>query len=133
MPPKSVPKHTAKSEHLTVSLKLELLSKLDSGKTVAQMCKEYGVKKQTLSDFKRQRVKLEAYAAKFGGREKNDVGRKHMKKCQIAYVDAAVYKWYVQQHSCGAVVCGAELAASAHKIVIHMGLKDFKAGDGWLW
>ena len=34
-----------KRTNLTISAKLELLKKLDSGCSVAKVCKEYGVKK----------------------------------------------------------------------------------------
>ena len=132
MPPKVVSKRPRKPVHLTVGQKLELLEKLESGKTVAQMCQEYGVKKQTVSDFKKQKAKLQAYAVKFGG-VKGDIGRKHMRQCKLADIDAAVYKWYVQQRSCGVAVRGIELAESGTKLAAHLGHENLKGSDGWLW
>ena len=41
-----------KCTNLTISAKLELLKKLDSGYSVAKVCEEYGVKKQTVSDIR---------------------------------------------------------------------------------
>ena len=40
-----------KCTNLTISAKLELLKKLDSGFSVAKVCEEYGVKKQIVSDI----------------------------------------------------------------------------------
>ena len=45
MPPKQVAKRTAKPVHLSLAKKLELIRKLESGKAVAELCEEYGVKK----------------------------------------------------------------------------------------
>ena len=44
---------------------LELLKKLSSGYSVAKVCEEYGMKKQTLSDIRKAREKLQAFAVKF--------------------------------------------------------------------
>ena len=66
------------------------------------------MKKQTVSDIRKQKSKLETFTVKFGGATAGEVGRKTMKKCQNEDLDEAVYKWYVQQRSCGVVVwcCG---------------------------
>ena len=62
MPPKVV-KH--KRVNLNITQKLELIRKLENGKTVAQICDEYGVKKQTVSDIQKVKDKLRNYAANF--------------------------------------------------------------------
>ena len=72
--------------NLTISAKLELLKKLDSGCSVAKECEEYGVKKQTVSDIHKTRGKLEAFAVKFDVSASKDISgivhkRKHMKVC----------------------------------------------------
>ena len=53
-----------KRKRVTLSLaqKLELISKLESGHTVAQVCAIYGVKKQTVSDIKKSKEKLKKYS-----------------------------------------------------------------------
>ena len=56
---------TRKRVHLSIQDKLELLKKLDSGYSVAKVCEEYGVKKQTVSDIRRARAKLKAYSLKY--------------------------------------------------------------------
>ena len=54
-----------KRVHLSIKDKLELLKKLDSGYSVAKVCSEYGVKKQTVSDIRRAREKLKVFSMKF--------------------------------------------------------------------
>ena len=92
-----------KRTHLSVATKLELLKKLDKGVSVAKVCAEYGVKKQTVSDIKKAKPKLMEYASQFcvdGAAARSGKGkdRKHMCKAKESELDAAVLKWYVQQH-----------------------------------
>ncbi len=139
MPPKNplkkVTKRTAKPVHLSVAQKLELIRKLEAGKTVSQVCEIYGIKKQTVSDIKKSKEKLQTYAVKFSvaGPGKGEPGKKHMKESKSVNLDAAVYKWYEQERACGMNVRGVELAASAAKLAVQLGISDFKASDGWLW
>lgn len=136
-PKKKVTKRTKKPVHLSVAQKLELIRKIDGGKSVAQMCVEYGVKKQTISDIRRAKEKLQSYAVKYSVSHTNkggsSSGRKHMKVSQLVDLDTAVYKWYIQQRSVAVCVRGVEIASSAAKLAAHMGITDFKASDGWLW
>ena len=75
-----------KRTNLTISAKLELLKKLDSGCSVVKVCEKYRVKKQTVSDIRKARWKLEAFAVKFDVNATKDRSgivhkRKHMKVC----------------------------------------------------
>ena len=135
MSPKKVSKRTAKPVHLSVAQKLELIRKLESGKSVAEVCEEYGVKKQTVSDIRKAKEKLQGYATKFSvsGSAQGDPGRKHMKSAKSVDLDAAVYKWYCQERACGVEVRGVELASSATKLARQLGLPEFHGSDGWLW
>ena len=47
--------------NLTINQKLELLRKLERGVSVASVCEEYGVKKQTVSDIRKAKDKLRGY------------------------------------------------------------------------
>ncbi|MPC38101.1 Tigger transposable element-derived protein 7 [Portunus trituberculatus] len=42
-------------------------------------------------------------------------------------------KWYVQERSVGINVHGVEIMSAAKRLVVKLGLPDFKASDGWLW
>ena len=70
--------------NLSVMQKLEVIKKLEMGASVASVCKQYGVKKQTVSDNRKSKDKVIKYAASLGvdasssksGKVRN---RKHMK------------------------------------------------------
>ena len=50
---------------LPVAAKLELIRKLEKGTSVAKLCEEYGVAKQTVSDIKKAKPKLMEYTAQY--------------------------------------------------------------------
>ncbi|XP_061608174.1 uncharacterized protein LOC133467379 [Phyllopteryx taeniolatus] len=85
-----------KRNNISISDKLELIKKLESGVSVASVCQQYGVKKQTVSDIRKSKEKLRAFAGKFNvDPVRNRKGvvrmRKHMK------VSPSQDPWYVQQ------------------------------------
>ena len=126
-----------KRTNLTISAKLELLKKLDSGCSVAKVCEEYGVKKQAVSDIRKARGKLEAFAVKFDGSATKDRSgivhkRKHMKVCSSKDLEEAVFKWYTQERSVKVNVRGTDLLNAAFKLAKHMGI-EFSGSTGWLW
>ena len=126
-----------KRTNLTISAKLELLKKLDSGYSVAKVCEEYGVKKQTVSDIRKARGELEAFAVKFDVSEsKGKSGivhkRKHTKVCSSKDLEEALFKWYTQERSVKVNVRGTDLLDAACKLAKHMGI-EFSGSTGWLW
>ena len=135
MPPKS---EKAKSRmRLTISQKIELLQKLDDGWTVAQVCEEFGVKKQTVSDIKKAKEQLRSHARKHsetGTVDTTNVGSiKSIKAAGHTNHDEAVFRWFEQQRSVGVAVRGHEIKMAAVTFADKMKIKDFKASDGWLY
>ena len=68
---------------------------LESGVSVKRVCEEYGVKKQTLSDIRRQKEKLTQYSLKYSvdgyaNKSGSSVLRKHMKVGNQKELDEAV-------------------------------------------
>ncbi|KAG7172017.1 Tigger transposable element-derived protein 7-like 10 [Homarus americanus] len=130
---------TPKRKYVTLSVnqKLELIRKLEAGASVARVCNEYGVKKQTVSDIRKAKDKLTAFSLKYNvdaTSKSSSVGaRKPMRVAKDTNLEEAVTKWFVQQRSCGNVVRGVEIQAAAVKLASHMGIENFKASDGWLW
>ena len=125
---------------LTIETKLELLKKLDSGYSVAKVCAEYGVAKQTVSDIRKSREKLKAFATKFdvhsSGSDRSaglSSKRKHMKVCTSKELEEAVLKWYVQERSVCVNVRGTDILDAAVKLARHMGIENFTGSTGWLW
>ena len=47
--------------NFSVARQLDLLKKLESAMSVAIVCEEYGMKKQTVSDIKKAKPKLESF------------------------------------------------------------------------
>ncbi|XP_062854201.1 tigger transposable element-derived protein 7-like [Trichomycterus rosablanca] len=126
-----------KRVHLGIAEKLELIKKVESGVSVASVCEEYGVRKQTVSDIRKSKEKLKEYSVKFSVEKNKDKKgvvhtRKHMKAPQSKELEEAVYKWYVQQRSVNVTVRGVEIKVVADELARHMGI-EFKASDGWLW
>ncbi|CAK8681854.1 unnamed protein product [Clavelina lepadiformis] len=60
----SKPDEKSKRLNLSVTQKLELIKKLEKGASVASVCDQYGVKKQTVSDIK-SKDKLLKYATSY--------------------------------------------------------------------
>lgn len=122
---------------LSVNQKLELIKKLEAGATVAHVCEEYGVKKQTVSDIRKAKDKLTAFSLKFGvpstSKTSSVGGRKHMRVAQDKDLEEAVYTWIMQERSCGVNVRGSEIQNAAAKLAKHMGVEKFQATAGWLW
>ena len=88
--------------NLTISAKLELLKELNSGYSVAKVCEEFVVKKQTVSDIRKAREKLQAFAVKSDVSVNKDKSgmihkRKHMKVCTSKELEEAAVKWYTQE------------------------------------
>ena len=125
-----------KCTNLSSGAKLELIKKLESGVSVARVCDEYGVKKQTISDIRRSKEKLQAFALKFDvdpSKDKKDVhSRKHMKVARNKDLEEAVYKCYVQQCSVSVNMRGVVILDAAVKLAAHMGI-PFHGNTSWLW
>ncbi|KAM3845460.1 uncharacterized protein M6D78_003151 [Vipera latastei] len=126
-----------KRVNLSVKQKLELIEKLESGWSVARVCEEYGVKKQTVSDIRKAKEKLKRFVRMCDvdstGAAAAEIGaRKHMKMSQEASLEEAVLRWYLERRAEGAKVRRVDLKAAANAIAADMQLA-FKASDGWIW
>ena len=123
-----------KRVHLSIQDKLELLKKLESGYSVARVCDEYGIKKQTVSDIRKAKDKLKSFAVNFEVEKASSIKdkRKHMKMCSNKDLENAVYKWYMQQRSVQVSVRGTKILDAANKLAQHMGI-PFCGSSGWLW
>ena len=78
MPGRGTARAPRKLVTLSVNKKLELISKLEGGASVKSVCEEYGVKKQTVSDIRKNKDKLLVFSVKYnviegreGSKEKN--------------------------------------------------------------
>ncbi|KAG7169085.1 Tigger transposable element-derived protein 7-like 76 [Homarus americanus] len=88
-----------------MSKKPELIKKLESRVCMVRICDEYEVKKQTGSDMYKAKDKLTPFAMKYDVDAASTAReRKHMKVPKDKELEEAVYKWFVQQRSCGVKV-----------------------------
>jgi len=71
---------------------------------VACIGDQYGITKQTVSDFKSNKEIFKQHTIIFALSNSGDIsGKKTLKKIYDEKLGKAVYKWYVQQHSNRAV------------------------------
>jgi hypothetical protein len=50
--------HGQKKEKLECKTKVEIIETFESGVSIARVCEEYGVKKQTVSDIRKRKYRL---------------------------------------------------------------------------
>ena len=125
-------KHTL----LTIKQKNELLDKLEKGVPVVNLVAEYGVAKQTVSDIKRNKEKICAYAAQVHsdqGVSDPKYTHKKLKTGQFIELEKAVLEWYRQQESVGIAVRGSDLKDASFRLAVQMKMKDFQASNGWFY
>ena len=62
-----MPKQSKKCNRVNLSVmqNLEVIKKLKKGANVASVCKQYGVKKQTVSGIRKSKAKLTKYTASY--------------------------------------------------------------------
>ncbi|XP_076048822.1 uncharacterized protein LOC143029777 isoform X2 [Oratosquilla oratoria] len=122
---------------LTLAQKLEIVKKLEVGASVKHICEEYGIKKQTVSDIRRAKDKLNEFALKYSvdGYSSQTgalTARKHMRVGGQKELDEAVLKWYIQQKACGSNVPLSAIANACQQFSKHLGLPS-TVSDSWLW
>ena len=107
-----------KCPNCSIGAESELIKKLELGFSVARVCEEYGIKKQTITDIRRSKEKIQAYALKFDvdpNKDKTGVVHmsKYMKVARSRDLEEAVRKWYVQERSVGVNLHGVNILDKA--------------------
>ena len=128
-----------KRKHRTLNIKekLEILDKLDQGKSLTSLALEYGVGRATVSDFKRQKAKIREFAKRHlpydvKVTKVKDIART-MRTGKHKALDEATFKWWKQLTANGVSVRGVDILDAAAKLAKEMGITDFVGSDGWLW
>ena len=135
--PQDEAKKKRKRVHLTIQKKLDLLKKLEAGRSVISLCAEFGVSKQCVSDTKKSKAAILAYSTQrcidaASAKGKHGAPRKHMTTGKHTDLDTAVIKWYTQQRSVGVNVRGVEIIRTSEEMARHSEIPNFKESDGWL-
>lgn len=130
----SKPSQCKKRKHTSLSLndKLCVIEKLDNGASVASICGQYGIAKQTVSDLRKKKDDIRKFVLKFNV-EKETSGLKRMRLPLDQSLDDAVYKWFCQLRSSGLAVRGVEIQAAAKRLAKNLDINNFKASSGWLF
>lgn len=117
---------------LTITQKLEMISKIENGASRKQMCLNYGIGETTVRDVLKQKDKLLAFASmsdSASGMKK----RKTMKTSTYNELDSALTEWLAQVRSEGTPVSGPIIATKAKIFFDLLGLEgNFDASSGWL-
>ena len=111
-----------------------MIKKLEKGASVASVCEQYGVKKQTVSDIRKSNDKLMNYGALLcvdassskSGKVRN---RKHIKTGKDQVSDATVMKWYIKERSSEVNLHGVDLLTAATKFDAHLRYTNFKGSE----
>lgn len=125
---------SGKRKHKAISLheKLKIIENLENGATVASVCAEYGIAKQTVSDIRKKKSELLSFALKCNV-DKETCRVKRMRAPADQKLDDAVYKWYEQFRASGIAVRGVEIQAAAERLAKQLGVNGFTASAGWLF
>ena len=119
----------AKRKSISLSTKLSIVEDLEcKRKTQADICKEMGLSKSTVSTLWANRMKIKA-AVTDGSTSSS---RKKLRVSSYEDVDMALYQWFVSLREKHVPVSGALMKAKAEKFAESMGLEHFKCSNGWL-
>ncbi|XP_069678783.1 tigger transposable element-derived protein 7-like [Periplaneta americana] len=116
---------------LSIADKLEIISRLEAGASVAAVAGEYGLGLTTVKDLRRNKDRLRQFANTY------DAGgvsaRKTLKLPTDTNLEVAVYRWYIQQRATGVAVRGVDIQAAAERLAKQLKIPNFSASCGWLW
>lgn len=120
-------KHSA----CTLQEKLEVLKRLDKGETATKLAVEFGVGKATISDWKKNRSKIEQFCTATS--EKTLEQRCNSTNSIYEKLDEATFLWFTQERQKGVPISGPliqEKALQLNKML--NGDSTFTASNGWL-
>ncbi|XP_065642738.1 tigger transposable element-derived protein 4-like [Hydra vulgaris] len=107
--------------------KCKALKDLETGMSNKEVAKKYGVPKNTLSTWIKNKTKLLTSLEKNGTKSK----RKKLRIGNFKNVDKAIYTWFVAKRSQQVPIDGTILKEKALKFAEALGELDFKASDCW--
>lgn len=128
----SVAMASVKRKHKTLSLKdkLDALKRLDNGETLTKLATELCVGKATISDWKKNRAKLEQNCATSSAKSLEN--RQTMKQSVYTQVDEALFLWFTQEREKGTPLSGPIVQEKAVQLNTLMnGDPSFSASTGW--
>ena len=101
--------------------KCNALKDLESGMSNKEVAEKYGVPKNTISTWLKNKDKYRAASDKSSN-----------KRSDYERVDKVVFKWFLAQRSQNLPIDGVFVKEKALQYAKELGFKDFQASDGWL-
>uniref|UniRef100_A0A1B6G8K7 HTH psq-type domain-containing protein n=1 Tax=Cuerna arida TaxID=1464854 RepID=A0A1B6G8K7_9HEMI len=93
-----------KHSSCTVEQKLKALKRLDNGESLTKIAAEIGVGKATVSDWKKNRLKIEQFSTTTSKKTLKD--RHHVTVSVNEKIDEAVFLWFSQERQKGVPISG---------------------------
>ena len=107
--------------------KYSALKEVEDGKTKSQVAAKYGIPKNTLSTWLKNKDKI-FEATKKGSNSK----RQRLRQGTFANLDQAMFKWLLVVRSRDVAVSALVFKTKAIEFAEKMNVENFKASDGWL-
>lgn len=120
-----------KNNFLSLKDKAEILERLENGETAANLAREYGISKSTVSRFKKRKEIIHRAVSTI---YPNNTNRRTMRGTFHPKMEQALYKWYVEQCQQNVEVSTAMLRHQA-QIFYHEFRESnysFSASTGWM-
>ena len=106
--------------------KCNALKDLESGMSNKEVAEKYGVPKNTISTWLKNKDKYRAAS------DKSSNKRKKLRESDYERVDKVVFKWFLAQRSQNVPIDCVFVKEKALQYAKELGFKDFQASDGWL-
>ncbi|KAH7948521.1 hypothetical protein HPB52_024078 [Rhipicephalus sanguineus] len=118
-----------RGKYVTMSMakKAAIVKLVESGRSRADVAKEFHISKQTLSDYIKNKQKiLEAAEKSTGSRQKN------VSQGTYPKLEEALLVWLKSTVASKVPVSGGLLKQKAEMMALQMNIEGFKVSDGWL-
>ena len=106
--------------------KCKALRGLESGLSNKEVAAKYGVPKNTVSTWVKNKAKL------FTALEQCSNKRKKLRESDYKRVDDVVFKWFLSKRSQDIPIDGVFIKEKALQYAKELGFNEFQASDGWL-
>ena len=117
-----------KSNCKSIVEKYKILKEVEQGTSCGAVIRKYGIAKQTLSNWIKEKSKI------FAAVEANNSSAKRQRLRQSSYdnVDQACYKWLVCARHKNIPISGNILKTKALYFAKEFGFDSFQASNGWI-
>ena len=110
----------------TLAKKCQALRDLENGLSNKNVAEKYGVRKNTVSTWVKNKEKI------FTALEKSSNKRKKVMESNYLDIDNVVFKWFLSDFYKSIPIDGTLIKEKAMKYAKELGATDFKASNGWL-